>query len=143
MMAKNQNKTVATDQNVRKFIDGVDNEVKRNDSLTLLDMMADITDRPPVMWGSSLIGFGTYHYKYASGREGDFFLTGFSPRKQALTIYIMPGFSEYEELLSNLGKYKTGKSCLYVKKLEDIDPDLLRELISKSVAYMRDNYDTQ
>ena len=142
-MAKNQNKTVATDQSVRQFIDSVDNEVTRNDSLTLLDMMADITDRPPVMWGSSLIGFGTYHYKYASGREGDFFLTGFSPRKQALTIYIMPGFSEYEELLGNLGKYKTGKSCLYVKKLEDVDPDLLRELISKSVAYMRDNYETQ
>lgn len=142
-MAKNQNKTVATDQSVRQFIDSVDNEVKRNDSLTLLDMMADITDRPPVMWGSSLIGFGTYHYKYASGREGDFFLTGFSPRKQALTIYIMPGFSDYEELLGNLGKYKTGKSCLYVKKLEDVDPDLLRELISKSVAYMRDNYETQ
>ncbi|MCY3859905.1 MAG: DUF1801 domain-containing protein [Gammaproteobacteria bacterium] len=141
-MAKNQNKTVATDQSVRQFIDSVDNEIKRTDSLALLDMMADITNQPPVMWGSSLIGFGTYHYKYASGREGDFFLTGFSPRKQALTIYIMPGFSEYDEILEKLGKYKTGKSCLYIKKLEDVDHVLLRELISKSVAYMRDNYET-
>ena len=140
-MANNQNKTVATDQSVEQFIDSVDNEVKKNDSLTLLDMMADITGQPPVMWGSSLIGFGTYHYRYASGREGDFFLTGFSPRKQALTIYIMPGFSEYDEILEELGKYKTGKSCLYVKKLEDVDHDLLRELITKSVAYMRDNYE--
>ena len=142
-MATNQNKTVPTAESAKQFIDSVDNEVKRNDSLTLLRMMSDITDRPPVMWGSSLIGFGTYHYKYASGREGDFFLTGFSPRKQALTIYIMPGFSEYEEILGKLGKYKTGKSCLYVKKLDDIDCDLLRELITKSVAYMRDTYETQ
>ena len=142
-MAKNQNKTVATDQSVQEFIDSVDNEVKKNDSLTLLDMMADITGRPPVMWGSSLIGFGTYHYKYASGREGDFFLTGFSPRKQALTIYIMPGFSEYDEILGKLGKYKTGKSCLYIKKLDDVDQEILQELIAKSVAYMRDNYATQ
>ena len=140
-MAKNQNKTVATDQSVEQFIDGVDNEVKKSDSLTLLDMMVDITDETPVMWGSSLIGFGTYHYKYASGREGDFFLTGFSPRKQALTIYIMPGFSDYDEILGKLGKYKTGKSCLYLKKLDDVDHHLLRELISKSVAYMRDHYE--
>ena len=142
-MATNQNKTIPTDQNVKQFIDSVDNEVKRNDSIALLQMMSEITDRPPVMWGSSLIGFGTYHYKYASGREGDFFLTGFSPRKQALTIYIMPGFSEYDEILGKLGKYKTGKSCLYVKKLDDVDLELLEELISKSVAYMRDNYETQ
>ena len=142
-MATNQNKTVPTEQSAEQFIATVENEVKREDSLSLLRMMSDITDRPPVMWGSSLIGFGTYHYKYASGREGDFFLTGFSPRKQALTIYIMPGFSEYEEILANLGKYKTGKSCLYVKKLDDIDRDLLKDLITRSVAYMRDNYDTQ
>ena len=142
-MATNQNKTVPTDQSAEQFIASVENEVKREDSLSLLRMMSDITDCPPVMWGSSLIGFGTYHYKYASGREGDFFLTGFSPRKQALTIYIMPGFSEYEEILALLGKYKTGKSCLYVKKLDDINRDLLKDLITRSVAYMRDNYDTQ
>ncbi len=142
-MATSQNKTVPTEQSAEQFIASVDNEVKRKDSRALLQMMTEITDRPPIMWGSSLIGFGTYHYKYASGREGDFFLTGFSPRKQALTIYIMPGFSEYEEILGNLGKYKTGKSCLYVKKLDDIDCDLLRDLITKSVAYMRDKYETQ
>ena len=142
-MATSQNKTVPTDQSAEQFIDSVDNEVKRNDSRALLQMMTEITDRPPVMWGSSLIGFGTYHYKYASGREGDFFITGFSPRKQALTIYIMPGFSEYEQILKKLGKYKTGKYCLYVKKLDDIDRDLLKDLITQSVVYMRDKYDTQ
>ena len=142
-MATSQNKTVPTDQSAEQFIDSVENEVKRNDSRVLLQMMTEITDRPPVMWGSSLIGFGTYHYKYASGREGDFFITGFSPRKQALTIYIMPGFSEYEQILKKLGKYKLGKSCLYVKKLDDIDRDLLKDLIVQSVAYMRDKYDTQ
>lgn len=142
-MATSQNRTVPTEQSAEQFINSVDNEVKRKDSRALLQMMTEITDRPPVMWGSSLIGFGTYHYKYASGREGDFFLTGFSPRKQALTIYIMPGFSEYEEILRNLGKYKTGKSCLYVKKLDDVDQDLLRDLITKSVAYMRDKYETR
>ena len=141
-MASNQNKTVPTDTSVEQFINSVDNETKRKDSLEILDMMSAITGSSPVLWGSSLVGFGRYHYKYASGREGDFFLTGFSPRKQALTIYIMPGFSEYETILGNLGKYKTGKSCLYVKKLDEIDRDLLRELITKSVAYMRANYET-
>ena len=141
-MAKNQNKTIATDQDAREFINTVENETKRRDSLELLKMMAEITDQPAVMWGSSLIGFGNYHYKYASGREGDFFLTGFSPRKQALTIYIMPGFSSYDKIMAKLGKYKTGKSCLYVKKLDDIDRDLLRDLISKSVEYMREQYKT-
>ena len=141
-MVSNQNKTVPTDTSVEQFINSVDNETKRKDSLEILDMMSAITGSPPVLWGSSLVGFGRYHYKYASGREGDFFLTGFSPRKQALTIYIMPGFSEYETILGNLGKYKTGKSCLYVKKLDEIDRDLLRELITKSVAYMRANYET-
>ena len=141
-MASNQNKTVPTDTSVEQFINSVDNETKRKDSLEILDMMSAITGSPPVLWGSSLVGFGRYHYTYASGREGDFFLTGFSPRKQALTIYIMPGFSEYETILGNLGKYKTGKSCLYVKKLDEIDRDLLRELITKSVAYMRANYET-
>ena len=142
-MASNQNKTVPTDDSVEQFINSVDNETKRNDSLEILDMMSAITDSPPVLWGSSLVGFGRYHYKYASGREGDFFLTGFSPRKQALTIFIMPGISEYETILGKLGKYKTGKSCLYVKKLDEIDRDLLSELITKSVAYMRANYETQ
>ena len=92
------------------------------------------------MWGPSMVGFGRYHYKYDSGREGDSFLTGFSPRKQALTIYVMPGFGEYEGLLSRLGKHKTGKSCLYINKLEDVDPEVLEELIGRGFAYMKAKY---
>jgi hypothetical protein len=89
------------------------------------------------MWGPSIIGFGSYHYKYASGREGDWFLTGFSPRKQNLSIYIMSGFNRYEEILSRLGKFKTGKSCLYINKLEDIDVKVLEKLIISSVNFLR------
>jgi hypothetical protein len=89
-----------------------------------------------VMWGDSIVGFGEYHYKYASGREGDWFLTGFSPRKQNLTLYIMSGFSEYEAFLNKLGKFKTGKSCLYVNKIEDIDLSTLKELIQRSVQHV-------
>ena len=99
-------------------------------------MMADITGEKPVMWGPSVVGFGSYHYKYASGREGDWMITGFSPRKQALTLYIMPGFDRYDDLMVKLGKYKTGKSCLYINKLEDVDKNILHELIAHSVKYM-------
>ncbi len=88
------------------------------------------------MWGPSIVGFGTYHYKYASGREGDWFLTGFSPRKQNLTLYIMAGFKRYDELLNKLGKYKTGKSCLYIRNLDDVDVDVLRELVKQSVEHV-------
>ena len=88
------------------------------------------------MWGTSIIGFGSYRYKYASGREGEWMLTGFSPRKQNLTLYIMPGFENYETLLANLGKYKTGKSCLYINKLEDVDLSVLEELVRQSVDHM-------
>jgi len=88
------------------------------------------------MWGDSIVGFGSYHYKYKSGREGDWPMTGFSPRKRNLTLYIMPGFSEYDDLLTNLGKYKTGKSCLYINKIEDVDLDVLRELVLQSVEHM-------
>ena len=99
--------------------------------------MSEITEAPPKMWGDSIIGFGTYHYKYASGREGDFFVSGFSPRKTSLTLYIMAGFSMYPEILSKLGKFKHGKSCLYIKKLDDIDRNVLRDLIIESVSHMR------
>ena len=92
------------------------------------------------MWGSSIVGYGKYHYKYESGREGDFFLTGFSPRKQALTLYIVSGFSINPELMEKLGKYKTGKSCLYVKKLDDVDREVLAQLVKESVAYIRKKY---
>jgi hypothetical protein len=103
-------------------------------------MMQEITHKQPKMWGDSIVGFGSYHYKYDSGHEGDYFITGVSPRKQNVTVYIMPGFSRYQPLMKKLGKYKTGKSCLYIKKLDDIDCDILKELISKSVDYMKETY---
>ena len=139
-MAKNANKTVPTRQDVFEFIQQAPSEVKRKDSEELIQIMQDITGEEPVMWGSSIVGFGSYHYKYATGREGDSMITGFSPRKQALSIYIMPGFSEYGELLEKLGKFKTGRSCLYINKLDDINRDVLKTLIGFSVDYMRDKY---
>lgn len=133
-----QLKTQKNDASVEQFLDGVANERKRQDSYAILELMQDVTGEEPAMWGTSIIGFGSYHYKYASGRENDWFLVGFSPRKQNLTLYIMSGFDEYESLLADLGKYKTGKSCLYINKLVDVDLSTLRELIEKSVAHMVD-----
>ena len=135
-MAKN--KTTQNDGSVDAFLAAVENEQKRTDCLRIREIMEEITGEPAVMWGSSIVGFGSYHYKYASGREGDFMLTGFSPRKQNLTLYIMSGFSRYDELLTKLGKHSTGKSCLYIKRLSDIDEDVLKEMVSSSVQHMRD-----
>ena len=130
-------KTKPNKARIEKFLDNVKDEKKRNDSYKILDLMKRITKEKPVMWGPSIIGFGSYHYKYASGREGDFFLTGFSPRKQSLTLYIMSGFNGYEELMKKLGKYKTGSSCLYINKLEDVDLKVLKTLITESIKYMK------
>lgn len=141
-MATSENKTQPTDQSVESFLDSVEDEQKRVDSYALLKLIGEITGDEAVMWGSSIVGFGTYHYKYASGREGDFMVTGFSPRKRNLTIYVMPGFDQYAEILSRLGKYKTGRSCLYVNKLADIDVDVLRELLEADVKHMREKYET-
>ena len=102
--------------------------------------MESIIGEPAKMWETAIVGFGTYHFKYESGREGDFMKIGFSPRAQNLTLYIMPGFKRYPGLMKKLGKYKTGKSCLYVKKLEDVDNEILQELISKSINYMTNKY---
>ena len=129
-------KTKPNQQSVTDFLDTVEDEQKRKDSDTILKMMKKITKAKPQMWGGSIIGFGSYHYKYASGREGDWFVAGFSPRKQNLTLYIMAGFCRYDELLNKLGKFKTGKSCLYIKKLEEIDQSVLEELITLSVEYI-------
>ena len=107
----------------------------------MIDVMRGIAGAEPKMWGSSLIGFGRYHYRYASGREGDFFLTGFSPRKTSFTIYLMPGFGGYREQLEKLGPHKTGKSCLHVKNLDVVDRDVLEEIIRDSVAVMRERYE--
>ena len=135
-----ENKTKETETAVEDFINAVENEQKRKDSWDLVAMMKRITGKEPRMWGSSLVGFGNYHYKYASGREGDFFVTGFSPRKAALTVYIMPGFEPYSDLMEQLGPYKTGKSCLYLKKLDAIDRKVLEKLIRQSVKDMRKMY---
>ena len=135
-----ENKTKPTTQKVSEFITGIEDKVKRADCRELMKLMSGVTGNRAKMWGTSIVGYGKYHYRYASGREGDFFLTGFSPRKQALTIYIVSGFSINPELMEELGKYKTGKSCLYVKKLDDIDRASLAQLVEESVAYMREKY---
>jgi len=127
-------KTKPNEASVEAFLNGVEDTRKREDSFAILEMMQEITGAEAQMWGSSIIGFGSYHYKYASGRENDWFQIGFSPRKQNLTLYIMTSFDGYGELLDKLGKHKTGKSCLYIKRLDDVDLDTLRELMTQSVA---------
>ncbi|WP_340065987.1 DUF1801 domain-containing protein [Ascidiimonas aurantiaca] len=134
------NKTQPTNASVTHFINSVTEGKKREDSMKLLEMMRTITGEEPVLWGPSLIGFGKVHYKYKSGREGDWFLTGFSPRKQNLSVYVMPGFKRYEELMQKLGKYKTGKSCLYIKTLGDIDVKVLHDLITLSTEHTKTLY---
>ena len=132
-----ENKTVKTGASVDEFMAAVENRRRREDGLVLLEMMRDVTGLEPEMWGPSIIGFGSYHYKYESGREGDMPLVGFSPRKSSLSLYIMSGFDEYEEMLGKLGKHRTGASCLYINKLADVDMGVLRELVSQSVEHMR------
>lgn len=133
-----ENKTRPTSQDVTEFLNSVDHKTRRQDGFALLGMMEEITGEEPVMWGSSIVGFGSYHYKYESGREGDMPLIGFSPRKQSMTLYIMPGFDDYEDMLAELGKHKTGKACLYVNKLADVDEDVLRQLIQRSYEHMKE-----
>ncbi|MBF0280375.1 MAG: DUF1801 domain-containing protein [SAR324 cluster bacterium] len=132
-------KTTKNNRSVDVFLEQADPK-RREDSQVILDMMREITGEQPAMWGTSIIGFGSYHYKYQSGHEGDSFLTGFSPRKQSLTLYIMPGFSKYESLLNKIGKHKTGKSCLYINKLSDIDLSILREILEDSYSSMIKKY---
>ena len=135
-----ENKTKPTVQKVSEFIAGIEDKQKRADCRELMKLMSGITGNRAKMWGSSIVGYGKYHYKYESGREGDFFLTGFSPRKQALAIYIVSGFDINPGLMEKLGKYKIGKSCLYVKKLDDLDREVLAQLVEESVAYIRKKY---
>ncbi|MCY3779698.1 MAG: DUF1801 domain-containing protein [Chloroflexi bacterium] len=132
-----QNKTQRNDGDVLAYLESVQHKRRREDSLVVKRMMEEVTGEPAEMWGTSIVGFGSYHYRYESGREGDFMLTGFAPRKQALTLYIMGGHERYDELMSKLGKHRTGSSCVYINKLDDVDLDVLRELISESVDYMR------
>lgn len=126
-------KTKPTDRSVEQFLNTIPNEQKRRDCFTLLEIMKRITQSEPKMWGESIIGFGDYHYKYASGREGDWFVVGFSPRKQSLTLYSMADYEQHHELMKTLGKHKTGKSCLYIKRLEDIHLPTLEKLIEEAV----------
>ena len=130
-------KTQPNEQSVDQFLSAVESDEKRQDALTVLEIMKNITGEVPKMWGNSIIGFGNFHYKYDSGREGDWFVTGFSPRKQNLTIYLMSGFGGKDRLLDQLGKHKIGKGCLYIKKLEDVQLDTLKELIRNSVEETR------
>ena len=132
-----ENKTQKTGESVGEFISSVENKRRREDGLTLLEMMREITGLEPDMWGPSIIGFGDYHYKYESGREGDMFLTGFSPRKQSLSLYIMAGFDSYDDLLVSLGKHRKGASCLYINKLADVDMDVLHELVRVSFDHAK------
>ena len=133
-----QNKTIANENDVMAFLNAVEPDKKREDSLNIAKLMEEVTGEQPTMWGTSIVGFGSYHYRYESGREGDMPLVGFSPRKQAITLYIMTGFDARDNLLSKLGKYKTGKACLYIKKIEDVDLSVLRELVRQSAEYMRE-----
>ena len=138
-----ENKTQRNDGDVMAYLESVQNNRRREDSLVVLKIMEEVTGEPAEMWGASIVGFGSYHYKYESGREGDFMISGFAPRKQALTLYIMGGFERHEELLAKLGKHRTGSSCLYINKLADVDLDVLREIISESVAHMRREHPTE
>ena len=133
-------KTKKHEGSVDGFLESIPDEKRREEGRAVLRMMKEVTGMEPAMWGPSMVGFGSYHYKYESGHEGDAFRIGFSPRKTALTLYIMPGFSRYDQLMEKLGKHKTGKSCLYIKKLEDVDHDVLRELMRLSLEHMREMY---
>jgi hypothetical protein len=130
-------KTKVTKASVDKFLRSIKDEQARADCIKIAELMQKVTKTEPKMWGTSIVGFGSYHYKGASGREGDWFITGFSPRKQALTLYLMGGFDDQAELLARLGKYSTGKGCLYINKLADVDSKVLKELVSRSVKKMK------
>jgi hypothetical protein len=136
-MGKYELKTKVNDTSVVNFLNKIDDEHKRNESFQLLDIFAKLSGHEPKMWGNSIIGFGSYHYKYASGQEGEWMKLGFSPRKQKFSIYIMSGFDKLEKNLEKLGKYKTGKACLYVNKLADIDLKKLERLITESFKHLR------
>ena len=137
-MAKN--KTTKTEQSVDDFIKGVESETKRDDSRRLIDMMTQLTGEKPYMYGPSIVGFGSYHYKYASGHEGDAPLAGFSPRKAAITLYVASDFPEKEKLVEKLGKCKVAVCCIYVKKLDDIDEAVLKKMIIASMKRVRKMY---
>ncbi len=130
-------KTKPTNASVEKFLNQVADETRREDCFEVAKMMEEITGEKPKMWGPSIVGFGSYHYKYASGQEGDWPIAAFSPRKQDLTLYLLPGFQEHADLMQQLGKHRTGKSCLYIKRLSDVHVPTLKKLIRESVKRMK------
>ncbi len=141
-MAKSDNKTQVTPVDPCAFIESLDNPARRADAATLLGLFERVTGLTARMWGPSIIGFGRYHYKYESGREGDFLMTGFSPRKANIVCYILPGYADLGDKLARLGKYKIGKSCLYINKLADVDLAVLEEIIRFGLDDVRSRYET-
>lgn len=137
------NKTQPTTASVPQFLNAIDDGTRKADAKKVAAMMRKATGCRAKMWGPSIVGFGEYRYRYASGREGDWMLVGFSPRQQSLSVYIMPGFEPFGSLLKRLGKYKTGRSCLYIKSLADVDESVLEQLIAESVEVMRERHDAK
>ena len=137
-----ENKTQVTDVDPATFIASVEHPTRRTDAEYLLAMMRRVTGCEPQMWGPSIVGFGRYHYRYESGREGDFMITGFSPRKANLVVYVLPGYDDISDDLAELGKHKIGKSCLYINKLADVDLTVLERIVTEGVARMRRDYET-
>lgn len=133
-------KTKPAEKKVEEFLRAIADEGRRADCLSLSELMKRVTGEPPKMWGPGMVGFGSYHYRYESGREGDWFLAGFAPRKANLVVYVMAGFDGHEKIMARLGKYKTGKSCLYVKRLADVDMAVLEALVTTSVVHMKKIY---
>jgi len=131
-------KTKVNKASVNEFLNAIEDDAVRKDCKEIAKIMKEVTKETPKMWGTSIVGYGSYHYKYASGREGDWFISGFSPRKHTITLYIMSGFDRYNKLLKKLGKHATGKSCLYIKRLADVDQKILKELIKESVKIMKE-----
>ena len=141
-MAKVENKTKQTTIAPEEFLASIEHQRRREDGFALLEFFNRATGLTPKMWGATIIGYGRYHYRYESGREGEFLITGFSPRKSALTIYILPGYHDMSEQRARLGKHKIGKSCLYINKLVDVDLEVLEEMVREGLNYMRANYQT-
>lgn len=139
-MAQTKNKTIPNKKSVAAFLNSIEDPQRRKDAKAVAKLMKEITGEKAVMWGESIVGYGQYHYKYDSGREGDFLIVGFSPRKANLTIYIMPGYQDYSNLTAKLGPHKLGKSCLYIRKLENIHIPTLKKLIKRGYADMKKKY---
>jgi hypothetical protein len=135
-----KNKTIETNNSVTTFLDFIDNAKRRENCIAIIDLLSNLSGFEPKMWGTSIVGFGIYNYKYESGHEGNAPLTGLASRKNAITIYLASAFEQKEELLSQLGKHKTSKACLYIQKIEDINISILSQLVQKSIAHIKELY---